>query len=106
MEKFSLYLSKNKMALHTAIELPVVFYMEGQEDDYKPGTLDENFFLWRFIDISSYGKCGYHECRNGTMIVSDGVEYFTYYNVETVEGLIATAKHNELLSNSLMFNYN
>lgn len=106
MEKFSLYLSKNKMALHTAIELPVVFYMEGQEEDYEFGSLSEHYFLWNFIDISSYGRTVYHECANGTMIVSDGVEYFTYYNVETVEGLIATAKHNELLSNSLMFNYN
>ena len=106
MEKFSLYLSKNKMALHTAIELPVVFYMEGQEEDYEFGTLHEHYFLWNFIDISSYGNCAYIECANGTMIVSDGMEYFTYYNVETVEGLIATAKQNELLNNSLMFNYN
>lgn len=90
----------------TSIELPVVYNMMGEEDDYEYGSLDEHFFLWRFITISSYGKAQYLECKNGTMIVSDGAEFFTYLPVDNVESLIAQAKFSDMMNNTLMFNKN
>lgn len=95
------------MAFTTGIELPVVYYIpEDEEDVYEYGTLHDEFFLWTFNQISSYGKCEYLECRNGTMFVSDGMEYFTYYDIDTFRSFIAQARYADLMNNNILYHKN
>ena len=93
---------------NSGIEVPcIILHMEEDEEEFGYGEdPQDNWISMTFLTISSYGASSYGEHRNGTIFVSDGIEYFTYVDKNTFEKALAQAKFNDMMNQMLIYNVN
>ena len=97
-----------KTIYNSGIEVPcIILHMEEDEEEFGYGEEpQDNWILMTFLTISSYGASSYGEHRNGTIFVSDGIEYFTNVNKDKFEKALAQAKFNDLMNQMLIYSVN
>ena len=93
---------------NSGIEVPcIILHMEEDEEEFGYGAEpQDNWIVMTFLTISSYGASSYGEYRNGTLFVSDGIEYFTNVDKDNFEKALAQAKFNEMTNQMLIFSKN
>lgn len=81
--------------------------MEEDEEEFGYGAdSQDNWIVMTFLTISCYGASSYGEHRNGTLFVSDGIEYFTNVNKDKFEKALAQAKYNDMMNQMLIYSRN
>lgn len=93
---------------NSGIEVPcIILHMEEDEEEFGYGAEpQDNWIVMTFLTISSYGASSYNEHRNGTLFVSDGIEYFTNVDKDNFEKALAQSKYNEMMNQMLIYSRN